>query len=416
MKVRSFLLIVLVFMGMSSFAQSSYQELLGQVSPNVITTAVPFVSIAPDARGGAMGDCGVASDPDVYSMHYNPAKYVYLEDKLSIGLGYSPWLRNMVRDMNLAYLAGAYKINDRSAVAATLRYFNCGKIEFRDANNYSLGEVNPNEWAFDATYSRMLGDYLSGAVAGRFIYSNLTQNMGSEGTDRPGISVAADIGLYYKRPVEWFSNMDADISWGASITNIGSKISYNGMSERRDFIPTTLRLGAGLKLELDEYNSLAFMVDLSKLMVPTPPIIERDEQGNPVYNDDGSYKIKYGMDNNVSVVQGMIQSFYDAPGWGYNADNELVHIGKFKEEIYEINFGVGAEYWYNNIFSVRAGYFNETALKGNRKYVTVGAALRYSVFGLDVSYLIPTASVAGSNPLEHTLRFNLTYHMGAKKG
>lgn len=416
MKVRSFLLIVLVFMGMSSFAQSSYQELLGQVSPNVITTAVPFVSIAPDARGGAMGDCGVASDPDVYSMHYNPAKYVYLEDKLSIGLGYSPWLRNMVRDMNLAYLAGAYKINDRSAVAATLRYFNCGKIEFRDANNYLLGEVNPNEWAFDATYSRMLGDYLSGAVAGRFIYSNLTQNMGSEGTDRPGISVAADIGLYYKRPVEWFSNMDADISWGASITNIGSKISYNGMSERRDFIPTTLRLGAGLKLELDEYNSLAFMVDFSKLMVPTPPIIERDEQGNPVYNDDGSYKIKYGMDNNVSVVQGMIQSFYDAPGWGYNADNELVHIGKFKEEIYEINFGVGAEYWYNNIFSVRAGYFNETALKGNRKYVTVGAALRYSVFGLDVSYLIPTASVAGSNPLEHTLRFNLTYHMGAKKG
>jgi len=416
MKVRSFLLIVLVFMGVSSFAQNSYQELLGQVSPNVITTAVPFVSIAPDARGGAMGDCGVASDPDVYSMHYNPAKYVYLEDKLSIGLGYSPWLRNMVRDMNLAYLAAAYKINDRSAVAATLRYFNCGKIEFRDANNYFLGEVNPNEWAFDATYSRMLGDYLSGAVAGRFIYSNLTQNMGSEGTDRPGISVAADIGLYYKRPVEWFSNMDADISWGASITNIGSKISYNGMSERRDFIPTTLRLGAGLNLELDEYNSLAFMVDFSKLMVPTPPIIERDEQGNPVYNDDGSYKIKYGMDNNVSVVQGMIQSFYDAPGWGYNADNELVHIGKFKEEIYEINFGVGAEYWYNNIFSVRAGYFNETALKGNRKYVTVGAALRYSVFGLDVSYLIPTASVAGSNPLEHTLRFNLTYHMGAKKG
>ena len=412
MKVKKLLIAALLLGAATSYGQN----IIGQdysVSPNVITTAVPFVSISPDARGGAMGDCGVATSPDVYSMHYNPAKYVYLENKFSVGLGYSPWLRNLVPDMNLAYLALDYKINDRSAVAGTLRYFSCGEIEFRDANNISQGKYSPNEWAFDATYSRMLGDYLSGAVAGRFIYSDLTQNQSDYG--RPGISVAADVAVYYKRPVEWFSNMDADFSWGAAISNIGSKISYNGQSDRRDFIPTTLRAGAGLKLDFDEYNSLAFNVDFTKLMVPTPPVIERDEYGNPVYNDDGIYKILYGMDNNVSVVQGMIQSFYDAPGWGYNQKHELVHYGKFYEELCEINIGGGIEYWYNDTFSVRAGYFNETALKGNRKYVTVGAALKYNVFGLDVSYLIPVNTVAGSNPLENTLRFNLIYSMGGNK-
>jgi hypothetical protein len=260
----------------------------------------------------------------------------------------------------------------------------------------------------------MLGDYLAGAVAGRVIYSNLLQSQSDYA--RPGVSVAADVAVYYKRPVEWFSNMDADFSWGAAITNIGSKITYNTSSNRREFIPTTLRLGTCLNLELDEYNSLAFTVDFSKLMVPTPPVIARDSVGNPLYNDDGTYQIAYGMDNNVSVVQGMIQSFYDAPGYGYNSKHELVNYGSFYEELCEINIGAGVEYWYNNTFAVRGGYFNETALKGNRKYFTLGAALKYNVFGLDVSYLIPVNTVAGSNPLENTLRFNLTYSMGGKKG
>ncbi len=414
MKVKKLLVAALLLAAAVSYGQNN--NYIGQdynVSPNVITTAVPFVSISPDARGGAMGDCGVATTPDVYSMHYNPAKYVYLEDKFAGGLGYSPWLRQLVPDMNLAYLALAYKINDRSAVAGTLRYFSCGEIEFRDSHNESLGKYSPNEWAIDATYSRMLGDYLAGAVAGRFIYSDLTQNQSDYG--RPGISVAADVAVYYKRPVEWFSSMDADFAWGAAITNIGSKISYNGQSDRRDFIPTTLRLGAGLKLELDEYNSLGFNLDFTKLMVPTPPVIARNDQNQPIYNDDGTYQILYGYDNNVSVVQGMIQSFYDAPGYGYNSKHELVNYGRFYEELCEINIGGGIEYWYNNIFAVRAGYFNETALKGNRKFVTLGAALKYNVFGLDVSYLIPVNTVAGSNPLENTLRFNLTYSMGGKK-
>ena len=400
MKVRKLFLAALIMIAANSYGQYSYMG--NSYAPNVITTAVPFVSIAPDARGGSMGDCGVASAPDVYSMHYNPAKYVFLPEKLSIGLGYSPWLSNMVHDMHLAYLAGAYKINDRSAVAATLRYFNCGNIEFRNENNEKIGDFTPNEWAVDATYSRLLGDYFSGAVAGRFIYSDLTQGQAEDA--RRGISVAADVAVYYKRPVEWFSSMDADFSWGVAINNIGSKINYKGTSDKRDFIPTTLRAGTNLTLELDEYNSLAFNVDLTKLLVPTPPV--RDVSTGEVYA---------GYDNDVAVVTGIIQSFYDAPGGFFNDEGEWVNYGKFYEELCEINVGAGIEYWYNNVFAVRAGYFNETALKGNRKYVTLGAALRYNVFGLDVSYLIPVNSVAGSNPLEKTLRFNLTYNMGAKK-
>ncbi len=394
MKIKKILIAALMLVAAVSY---------GQHTPNVITTAVPFVSINADSRGGALGDCGVATTPDVYSMHYNAAKYAFLEEKLAVGLGYSPWLRKLVPDMNLAYLTAAYKINDRSAVAMSLRYFSAGKVDFRDQNNNELGVYNPNEWALDATYSRMLGDYLSGAVAGRFIYSNLIQNAADY--SRPGISVAADIGLYYKRPVE-FKTVDADVMWGVSITNIGSKVNYNTSSVRRDFIPTNLRVGAGLNLELDEYNTLGFTFDLTKLLVPTPPI-----------RVQGTDSILYGMDNDVAVVTGIIHSFYDAPGYSWNENTmQYDHIGKFYEELCEINVGLGIEYWYNNIFAVRAGFFNETPLKGDRRYVTVGAALKYNVFGLDVSYLIPVGhKYVGSNPLENTLRFNLTYMMGKKK-
>ncbi len=392
MKIKAFLLMaVMVVLGAKTYAQN---QILGQsLNPNVITTAVPFVSISPDARGGAMGDCGVASEADVYSMHYNPAKYSFLKQNMSVGLGYSPWLRNLVPDMNLAYLAFATKLDSESALAATLRYFSCGEITFRDNEGNSQGDYKPNEWALDVAYSRMLTEYLSGAVAGRFIYSNLTQGQGEGST--VGWSVAADVAVYYKRPVEWFRDMDADFSWGLSINNIGSKVSYNNTSVEKDFIPTTLRFGPSLRMDIDEYNSLAFMVDVTKLLVPT----------HPTYRNDS---IIYGMSDDVSVPVGMIQSFYDAPGYSFNDQGERVGKGPFYEELCEYNIGVGAEYWYNNVFAVRAGYFNETALKGNRKYVTLGAALKYNVFGLDISYLVPVNGTVGSNPLENTLRFNLT--------
>lgn len=398
MKIRSLIVVALVAIAANSFGQGYMGQ---QYSPNVITTAVPFLSIAPDARGGAMGDCGVASEADVYSMHYNPAKYVYLENKMSFGLGYSPWLRNLVSDMNLAYLAFGYKFDERSALGATLRYFSAGDIDFRDENNYSLGTYSPNEWAIDVAYSRLLGDYLSAAIAGRFVYSDLTQGQGDYAG--VGLSVAADVALYYKRPVEWFSDMDADIAWGVNINNIGSKMSYNSSSSKKDFIPTNLRVGGNLKMELDEYNSLAINIDLNKLLVPTPPI--RDAQTGAVL---------YGMENNVGVVTGMIHSFYDAPGYSCTSDNTLVKTSVFAEELSEITEGIGLEYWYNNIFAVRGGFFNEMPRKGNRRYVTLGAALRYSAFNLDISYLIACSNKAGSNPLENTLRFNLTFNIGRK--
>lgn len=406
---------VLAALGVQSFAQSHDGTLInGQaLNPNVITTAVPFVSIAPDARGGSMGDCGVSSEADVYSMHYNPAKYAFLEENMSIGLGYSPWLHKLVSDMNLAYLAFAMKLDSESALASTLRYFRCGDITFRDASGYETGTYSPNEWALDVTYSRMLTDYLAGAVAGRFIYSNLTM---SQNETSPGWSVAADVAVYYKRPVEWFSDMSADFSWGVSINNIGSKVSYSNSSIKKDFIPTTLRFGPGLKLDIDEYNSLAFMVDVTKLLVPTPPVYKRGDDGQYVFDEQGKLVIEEGMDDNVSVMVGMIQSFFDAPGCTYDVDNgTLVHFGKGYEELCEYNFGLGLEYWYNDVFAVRAGYFNEAAKKGNRKYITMGAAIKYNVFGLDVSYLVPVNGTMGTNPLENTLRFNLTYDIVSKK-
>jgi hypothetical protein len=347
-----------------------------------------------------MGDCGVASEADVYSMHFNPAKYTFLDSKMSFGLGYSPWLINLVPDMGLAYLAFATKLDKESAIGATLRYFNVGEITFTDNTGHSLGSYKPNEWALDVTYSRMLTEYLSGAVAGRFIYSNLTQ--GQDET-RPGWSVAADVAVYYKRPVEWFRDMDADFSWGVCINNIGSKVKYDEKTTDRDFIPTTLRFGPSLKMELDEYNTLAVMVDVTKLLVPTPPTCY-----------PGTDSIVFGMSDDVSVPVGIIHSFYDAPGYQYDEYGTLVGKGAFFEELCEYNIGIGAEYWYNNVFAVRAGYFNEAAMKGNRKYVTLGAALKYNVFGLDISYLVPVSGTIGTNPLENTLRFNLTYDIAGK--
>ena len=390
------LLFVMVFAGIKVNAQSdaTIGEVLGQnLDYNVISTAVPFMSIAPDARSSAMGDIGVSTSPDVYSMHWNPAKYAFIQEDFSVGLAYSPWLRTLVNDMNIAYLGMAKRVSPKSTVAATMRYFTLGDINYRGQNNDDLGTYSPNEWAVDVAYSRKLGKYISGSVAGRFIYSNLTQ--GIDTYSKPAISVAADIAVYYTRDVEWFSNIGANISWGAAITNIGSKMNYDESTLDKDFIPTNLRFGPTLKLDIDDYNSLAFSVDFNKLLVPTPPAYYPDSVGS-----DGRPVIAAGRDNEVGLVQGMIQSFYDAPGG-------------FKEELKEFTLGFGAEYWYNQVFTVRAGFFHEAQMKGNRRYVTLGAGLRYNVFSLDVSYLVPVNNTAtsGQNPLENTLRFSLTFNI-----
>ncbi len=401
MKTRFLLLSALVLFFLSSNAQS-YNNLGGQNSgESVITTAVPFLMIGPDGRAGGMGDGGVATSPDANSMHWNSAKYAFIKDQNGFSISYTPWLRNLVNDINLAYVSFYHRLDDKQTVAASLRYFSLGEIQFTDNQGYPLGTYKPNEFAISGSYARKLSDYLALSVDGRFIYSNLTAGIATGGVESTaGTSVAADIGLYWQKDVNWFRNNNAQFAWGVFISNIGSKISYSKSNIQKDFIPTNLRFGSRLTVEMDRYNKISFDIDINKLLVPTPPIYARDSLGNPVLNPDGTYKIFKGMNPNVGVVKGMVQSWYDAPGG-------------FKEELDEFNFSIGAEYWYNNLLAIRAGYFYENKNKGDRQYVTLGVGLRYNVFGLDFSYLIPT--VSQQNPLEKTLRFSLLFNFGNNK-
>jgi len=392
MKQKILLLIASVLMlNVSAQITKNGQDL------NVITTAVPLLMIGPDARAGGMGDGGVASSPDANSMHWNAAKYARIEDDMGFALSYTPWLRNLVNDINLAYVSFYKRINTMSTFAATLRYFSLGEITFTDNTGQSLGTYKPNEFAVDATYSRILTDKLSLAVAGRFIYSDLTQGQFVQGVaTKAGTSVAADISMYWEDDVDWFSSIDATFAWGINISNIGSKISYSGSNIEKNFIPTNLNIGPRLTLDLDDYNSISFQVDINKLLVPTPPIYYPDS-----INADGSLVIEKGMNPDVSVMTGMIQSWYDAPGG-------------FSEEMREFSFAFGAEYWYTDVLALRAGFHYEDLTKGNRKYATLGIGLRYNVFGLDFSYLIPVTQ--DQNPLQNTLRFSLLFDIaGGKK-
>jgi hypothetical protein len=359
---------------------------------NTITTAVPLLMIGPDARAGGMGDGGVASSADVNSMHWNAAKYSRIKDDMGFSFNYTPWLRNLVNDINLAYVSFYKRIDNVSTVAATLRYFSLGEITFTNEVGENLGTYKPNEFAIDAAYSRILTDKLSLAVTGRFIYSNLTQGQYVQGVETTaGTSVAADLSLYWEDEVSWFASTPATFAWGLNISNIGQKISYSKSNTERDFIPTNFRIGPRITLELDDYNSLSFQFDVNKLLVPTPPIYS-----DSLVNPDGSRVIEKGMDPNVSVVQGMIQSWYDAPGG-------------FSEELREFSFAIGTEYWYTDVLALRGGFYYEDLTKGNRKYATLGVGLRYNVFGLDFSYLIPVTS--DQNPLQNTLRFSLLFNL-----
>ena len=392
MKTKFLLLSVFVLFFFSSKAQNNGNG--GQ--SRVITTAVPFLTIGPDGRAGGMGDGGVATSPDANSMYWNSAKYAFIKDPDGFSISYTPWLRNLVNDINLAYVSYYHRLDDRQTIAASLRYFSLGLIQFTDEFGNSLGSYKPNEFAVSVAYARKLSDNLALSVDGRFIYSNLTLGVGGvEST--AGTSVAVDIGLYWQKDVNWFPNNNAQFAWGVFISNIGSKISYNKSNIRKDFIPTNLRFGPRLTIDLDAYNKVSFNLDINKLLVPTPPVYATDSMGNPLLNPDGSYIIAQGRNPNVAVIKGMVQSWYDAPGG-------------FREEMQEFSLAFGAEYWYNNIFAVRAGYFYENKNKGDRQYVTLGVGLRYNVFGLDFSYLIPT--VSQQNPLEKTLRFSLLFNFG----
>ena len=362
-----------------------YEEL------NTITTAVPFLIISPDAKAGGMGDVGVASTPDAMSMHWNPAKYAFVDDQSGIAVCYTPWLKSLIPDIDLSYLSGYTKKNDNEAFAFALRYFTLGEIKFTDNTGNSLGSFNPNELALSSTYARKLTNNMSTAIALRYIYSNLTggQQVGTLPTEA-GQSIAGDVAAFYTKSIR-LGSQNADLSIGLNISNIGSKIAYTETTTR-DFIPTNMRFGTAVTTAIDDYNKISFEVDFNKLLVPTPPI----------YNDG---EIIAGMDPDVSVMSGIFQSFGDAPGGA-------------KEEFREIIYSLGSEYWYDEQFAVRAGYFHEAPTKGDRQFFSLGAGLRYNVFGLDFSYLIPVRSrddAGAVNPLSNTLRFALTFDFGALK-
>ncbi len=390
MKIRLLLLIAFALTINTLIGQDTEP----QDGSRVISTAVPFLTISPDARSGGMADVGAATTPDAYSLFWNPAKYAFIDKSFGFGIGYVPWLRGLVNDIGLASVTGFGKIGDKQAIAASLRFFSMGAVMFTNDVGQELGEVKPNEWAIDATYARKFSREFAGAVAARFIYSNLVPVNYSNYDVRPGTSIAADIAVYYHHEMEVKGLSGASIDVGLNISNIGAKMSYSSSSIVRDFIPTTFRLGPSFTMDIDDYNRISIALDLTKLLVPTPPVYAKDSAGNIIIGADGKKVIEKGMDPDVSPVKGMIQSWYDAP-WG------------FKEEMQEINVAIAAEYWYNKLFSFRAGYFYESKYKGDRQFFTLGAGLRYNVFGLDFSYLIP---IKNNNPLQNTLQFTLLFN------
>jgi len=351
---------------------------------NSVSTAVPFLTIAPDSRSAAMGDVGVATSPDVNSLHWNPAKYAFIEHGESVSLSYSPWLRGLVNDMHLLYFTGYKRLDKFQVLSASLRYFNMGDIQFTNSAGDKLEVRKPNEFAIDAAYSRLFSENISAALAFRYIRSDISAGMSNSAMKaKAGNSFAADIAIYYHSELE-LAGKEGEWALGADIANIGNKMSYSN-EQNKSFLPINMRIGGSVGLNLDSYNKLTFAVDFNKLLVPTPP------HYNPV-----THEIEYGLSRDVGVVQGIFQSFYDAPGG-------------FSEEMREISYGLGLEYLYREVFAVRTGFFHEHPTKGNRRYFTMGIGLHLNVLDIDFSYLISTYV---TNPMNNTLRFSLTYKFG----
>jgi len=353
---------------------------------NNVTTAVPFLLIIPDARTASMGDAGVAVQPDANSASINPSKLAFLDKPYGFSASYSPWLKSLVPDINLAYISGFYKLNDQSTLGGSLRYFSLGQIQLVDAGQNDLGIYSPNEFSFDATYAKRFGDEFALGTTARFIYSNLTSGQFSSGQQtKAGKALAVDVSGYYKTQTVLLGK-DAILSAGANFSNIGTKISYVDGGQKF-FLPTNMKLGAASTLIIDDYSQFTFALDFNKLLVPTQPI--RDTNGN----------IISGKDPDRSVPAGIFGSFSDAPGG-------------FSEELKEVSIGFGTEYWYNQQFALRAGYFYEAPEKGDRRYFTLGAGLKYNIFNIDFAYLLANPQ---KSPLANTLRFSLLFNFGDTK-
>ncbi len=356
---------------------------------NAVEYAVISQTIAPDARAAGMGDVGAATDPDVNSQHWNIAKYPFCISRAGIALNYTPWLRQLVNDIDLAYVTGYYRVGDYGAFSGSLRYFSLGEVQ-TTVDGVSNMTVKPYEMAIDVGYSRMLSEKFSLGVALRWIYSDLRYDYTENAS--PASAFAADLGMYYNNYVN-IGSRECQLGLGLSISNVGSKISYYG-DDRSQFLPANLRIGASLMVPVDEYNRFSIAADVNKYLVPTVPQKNDTSETSSVYQDRVNREY-----NSISSISGIFKSFSDAPRG-------------FKEELEEINWSVGVEYVYHDQFSLRAGYHHESETKGNRKYFTVGGGFRMNVFSLDVGYLISTAQ---SNPLDQTLRFTLAFDMDGIK-
>ncbi len=388
-------IIIATLLALPGIAMAQLPGLTGQTK-NYISTGMPILLIAPDAISAGMGDAGAASTPDIYSAHWNNAKYAFIDGDIGVGTTYTPWLRNLkVSDMNLLYLGGFKRINSRSAVGASLTYFSLGEIQGTDADGNTRGTMNPNEFAVDVTYAMKLNNQLSLGATGRFVNSDLTNGQQiSDGsgyvTTKPATSIAADLGLY------WQSSIDKsqEIAFGAFFSNLGAKLSYSDDDTKKEFLPANLRIGGRYTNHINESNDISLLFDINKLLVPTPPVTVGDSTYSKYYRNMTEYY-------NTGVVRGAIQSFYDAPGG-------------FSEELRELQFSVGGEYWYKQTLAARAGYFFEHATKGGRQYLTFGFGLKYNIVQFDVAYLVPTTSFS-SNPLSNTIRISLIFNFKSKQ-
>ncbi len=382
---------------------------------NTITTAVPFVAITPDSRAGGMGDAGTALSASSTSIYWNTSILNFAESKSEISVSYTPWLRQLTNDIHLSYLSGYYQLNDKHSIGGAMRFFSLGEITFTDDQGNVTREDKPSEYALIGSYAFKTSPKTSVGLNGKFIYSNLTGGMVVAGvTTKPGVAGAADVSFTYLNDQAKMFGTKGTYTFAATINNIGNKIQYSnvGSNSPGDFLPQNLKIGNSFLAKFDAYNNVVFSLDIQKLLVPTPPIY--------VLNDDAEYELAAGKTNDIGVISGMLQSFYDAPGklardeagnYIQNADGtyEVVSGSKFKEEITEINIAFGMEYWYNNLFALRTGFFYEAPNKGARQFINAGIGLKYNKFGVDISYL---AALKRNNPLANTLRFTLRMDLG----
>lgn len=409
--IKLYLLVgVLFVLPFAITAQNDGATDASELQLNTITTAVPFIQITPDSRSGAMGDAGTALSPTSSSLFWNTSMLSFSEESSEISLSYSPWLQNLASDINLSHLAGYARINDRNVVGGSLRYFSLGEIVFTDNNGNKTLTHTPTEFEILGGYAFKLNEQFSLGLNGKFIFSNLTAGVNVAGANtNPGLAGAADVSFSYLNQDIRYGGTRGSLAFGVTLNNVGNKISYS-LENDRDFLPTNLKLGSAMTFELDAYNKLTWALDVSKLLVPTPPVI----------NSEG--EILAGYDPNIGVVPGMLQSFYDAPGalsrdangdFIQNPDGSYqVEDGtRFIEELSEIMVGTGIEYWYNDLFAARAGYFYENLNKGARQHLTFGIGLKYKIFGIDFSYL---TSLRRNNPLQNTIRFTMRLYLGNK--